>query len=155
MNALLVLLALAMSVIVALVFPSDGPAAVVVCAALSAVTILAITRYETHARFLVHVFAAGVLFRVAVGSMIYYAHLQDFFGGDAYTYDYLGSTLLLFWKGQLSYGYYDTYLGLHVYRNWGMPYMVAGIYYVTGPNMLAVQFVNAVVGAATAPVIFL
>ncbi len=36
-----------------------------------------------------------------------------------------------------------------------MPYMVAGIYYVTGPNMLAVQFVNAVVGAATAPVIFL
>ncbi|HST51648.1 MAG TPA: glycosyltransferase family 39 protein, partial [Pyrinomonadaceae bacterium] len=155
MNALLALLALALSVTVALVFPSDGPAAVVVCAALASVTILIISRYETHSRFLVQIFVAAVLFRMAVGSMIYYFHLQDFFGGDAYTYDYLGSTLLQFWKGQLSYGYYDTYLGIHVYRNWGMPYMVAGIYAVTGPNMLAVQFVNAVIGAATAPVIFL
>ncbi|MCA1594793.1 MAG: glycosyltransferase family 39 protein [Acidobacteria bacterium] len=36
-----------------------------------------------------------------------------------------------------------------------MPYLVAGMYYVVGRNMLAVQFFNAVVGAATAPVIFL
>jgi 4-amino-4-deoxy-L-arabinose transferase-like glycosyltransferase len=33
--------------------------------------------------------------------------------------------------------------------------MVAGVYYVTGANMLAVQYLNAVIGAATAPVIFL
>jgi hypothetical protein len=155
MNALLALLALAISVTVALVFPSEGPAAVVVCAVLAGVAILAITRYETHARFLVQTFVAALLFRMAIGTMIYYFHFQDFFGGDAYTYDYLGSTLLLFWKGQLSYGFYDTYLGLHVYRNWGMPYMVGGIYAVTGQNMLAVQFVNAVIGAATAPIIFL
>jgi hypothetical protein len=155
MNALLALLALALSVGVALIFPSEGPAAVIVCAVLASVTALVISRHETHARFLVHIFAAAVLFRMAIGAMIYYFKLQDFFGGDAYTYDYLGSTLVQFWKGNLSYGYYDAILGMRVYRNWGMPYMVGGIYALTGQNMLAVQFVNAVIGAATAPVIFL
>src|SRR5205814_9773367 len=38
---------------------------------------------------------------------------------------------------------------------WGMPYLVAFIYALVGRNMLAVQFFNAVIGAATAPVIFL
>ncbi len=38
---------------------------------------------------------------------------------------------------------------------WGMLYLVAAIYAVVGRNMLAVQFFNAVVGAATAPIIFL
>src|SRR5207253_1610454 len=38
---------------------------------------------------------------------------------------------------------------------WGMLYVVAAIYAVVGRNMLAVQFFNAVMGAATAPVIFL
>jgi 4-amino-4-deoxy-L-arabinose transferase-like glycosyltransferase len=38
---------------------------------------------------------------------------------------------------------------------WGMTYMVAGIYRIAGRNMLATQFVNGVLGAATAPVIFL
>src|SRR5436305_13909673 len=151
MNALLALLALALSVSIALIFSPDGPAAVVVCAALASATGLVISRYGAHARFLVHVFVAAVMFRVMVGSMIYYFNLQDFFGGDAYTYDYLGSTLLQFWKGNLSYGYYDAILGMRVYRNWGMPYMVGGIYALTGQNMLAVQFVNAVIGAALAP----
>jgi 4-amino-4-deoxy-L-arabinose transferase-like glycosyltransferase len=36
-----------------------------------------------------------------------------------------------------------------------MVYMVAGLYGMIGRNMLAVQFVNAVFGAATAPIIFL
>ncbi|PYS77805.1 MAG: hypothetical protein DMF66_08585 [Acidobacteria bacterium] len=36
-----------------------------------------------------------------------------------------------------------------------MPYMVAGVYAVAGRNMLATQFVNAVMGAATSPVIYL
>src|SRR5205814_1042491 len=38
---------------------------------------------------------------------------------------------------------------------WGMPYLVAFIYALVGRNMLAVQFFNAIIGAATAPVIFL
>src|SRR2546421_582413 len=155
MNALLLLLALALSVSVSLAMPADGPAAVLLCASLSSVVALAISRRSTHARFLVHVFVAGVIVRAAVGSAIYYAHWQGFFGGDAFTYDYLGTTVLRFWRGEIATGYYQTMMGIYVARNWGMAYVVALIYAVTGVNMLAVQFFNAVVGAATAPIIFL
>src|SRR5256714_12027380 len=155
MNALLVLLALTLSVSVSLAFPADGPAAVLLCASLSAAVAFAISRRSTHARFLVHVFVAGVLVRAAVGSAIYYSHWQGFFGGDAFTYDYLGTTVLHFWRGEIAQGYYQTMMGIYVARNWGMAYVVALIYALTGPNMLAVQYFNAVVGAATAPVIFL
>jgi hypothetical protein len=155
MNALLALLALALSVSVAFIFPTDGPAAVVLCAALAAGVGLIISRHESNARFLIQVFVGAVLLRMSIGAVIYYFKLQEFFGGDAMTYDYLGATLVQFWKGQLSYGYYDTLLGVYIQRNWGMPYVVGAIYALTGRNMLAVQFFNAVVGAATAPIIFL
>jgi 4-amino-4-deoxy-L-arabinose transferase-like glycosyltransferase len=38
---------------------------------------------------------------------------------------------------------------------WGMLYLVAVIYGLVGRNMLAVQFFNAVLGAVTAPIIYL
>jgi len=155
MNALLALLALTLSVGVSFLSPSDGPAAVVLCAALSALAALAISRHETHGRFLVQVFVAGVLMRAAIGTLIYYFNLQEFFGGDALTYHYHGTTVLQFWRGDIASGYYDMLMGARVNRDWGMPYLVAVIYGATGQNMLAVQFFNGVLGAATAPVIFL
>ena len=155
MNALLVLLALALAVGVALSFPGEGPSAVVFCAALAAAGAAAVSRHQTHARFLVQVFAGALLIRVAVGVLIYHFHLQEFFGGDAFTYDYHGILYKRFWTGELSYGFYDRLLGIYVHRNWGMGYTVGAIYVLVGRNMLAVQFFNAVVGAATAPIIFL
>src|SRR5829696_3182143 len=155
MNALLVLLALALAVGVALTFPAEGPSAVVLCAGLAAAAGAVISRHQTHARFLLQVFAGAVLIRVAIGALIYYFRLQEFFGGDAFTYDYHGSLYRAFWTGQLSYGFYDRLLGVYVYRNWGMGYTVGAIYMLVGRNMLAVQFFNAVVGGATAPIIFL
>jgi 4-amino-4-deoxy-L-arabinose transferase-like glycosyltransferase len=38
---------------------------------------------------------------------------------------------------------------------WGMLYMVAGIYKVVGRNLLAVQYVNCILGAATAPIAYM
>src|SRR5215216_4676524 len=155
MNALLVLLALALAVGVALIFPAEGPSAVVLCAALAAAAGLVISRHQTHARFLLQVFAGALVVRSAVGALIYYFRLQEFFGGDAFTYDYHGSLYWAFWTGRLSYGFYDRLLGVYVYRNWGMGYTVGAIYLLVGRNMLAVQFFNAVLGGATAPIIFL
>jgi hypothetical protein len=155
MNALLALLALTLAVSVSLIFPVEGAAAVVVCAVLSAASLMLISRHATHSRFLAQVFAAGVLVRMLVGAMINYFKLQEFFGGDVFTYDYIGSLYVEFWRGTLSYGYYNSLMGQTVFRNWGMGYLVGAIYALVGRNMLAVQFFNAVVGAATAPVIFL
>jgi hypothetical protein len=155
MNALLALSALALAVSVSLIFPDVGPASATLFVALAGATALVVSRHESESRFLVRVFVAAAIVRAAVGAFIYYFQLQDFFGGDAYTYDYLGSTLTQFWRGELSYAYYNDALGFYVERNWGMPYTVGALYIVVGRNMLAVQLFNAVVGAATAPLIFL
>jgi Dolichyl-phosphate-mannose-protein mannosyltransferase len=152
MNALLALSALALAVSVSLFFPAEGAAAVVFCAALGALAGLVISRHPTQARFLVHVFVAALLIRFAVGALIYYFKLQDFFGGDAFTYDYQGQMYLEYWQGLRKH---SELFGASLYRNWGMGYVVAVIYGMLGRNMLAVQFFNAVLGAATAPVIFL
>jgi 4-amino-4-deoxy-L-arabinose transferase-like glycosyltransferase len=155
MNALLVLLALALVVGVALMFPAEGPSAVVFCAALAAAAGLVVSRHQTHGRFLLQIFAAAVLVRVAIGALINYFHLQEFFGGDAFTYDYRGLVYLNFWMGRIDYVTHTQAIGPAFFRNWGMDYLVAAIYLVVGRNLLAVQFFNAVVGAATAPIIFL
>src|ERR1051325_5617981 len=120
MNALLALSALALAVSVSLIFPDEGPAAVTLFVALAGLAALVVSRHETESRFLLRVFVAAALVRAAVGSFIYYFQLQDFFGGDAYTYDYLGTVLTQFWKGELNYAYYNDALGFYVQRNWGM-----------------------------------
>src|ERR1044072_5808723 len=155
MNALLALSALALAVGVSLTFPTEGAAAVVLCALLATASGAIVSRHKTQARFLLQVFAAAVLIRAAIGSLIYYFRLQEFFGGDAFTYDWRGTMYVQYWRGNMGYAYYSQVIGPSVYRNWGMDYLVGIIYMVLGRNMLAVQFFNAVVGAATAPVIFL
>ena len=155
MNALLALLSLALAVSVVALSPADGPAAVILCLALGALSGLLVSRHESHGRFLAQVFAAALIVRVGVGLLIYALQLQEFFGGDALTYDAVGETLRVYWTQGMTDLDHERVLGPFLQRNWGMSYVVAGIYTLTGRNMLAVQFFNAVVGAATAPVIFL
>src|ERR1051325_8082759 len=115
MNALLALAALALAVGVSLAFPAEGPSAIVLCIALAAAAGLAVSRHQTHARFLVQVFVAALIIRVAVGALIYYFRLQEFFGGDAFTYDYHGTLYRAFWTGELSYGFYDRLPGVYAH----------------------------------------
>ena len=155
MNALLALLALALAVSVSLLIPVEGPAAVLFCTCLAALVGFAVSRHKSHGQFLAQVFAAALLLRMAIGTLIYMLNLQEFFGGDALTYDTIGEVLLVYWQGHMTFAEYETALGAFMTRNWGMSYLVGGIYRIMGRNMLAVQFFSAVVGAATAPVIFL
>src|SRR6185503_1281996 len=79
---------------------------------------------------------------------------EEFFGGDANTYDIFGRSLLQ--------GLYGDDYHMQKYQGfvasgagaWGMLYLVAGIYEVVGRNMLAIQLVNAAVGAATGVVVY-
>jgi 4-amino-4-deoxy-L-arabinose transferase-like glycosyltransferase len=101
------------------------------------------------------IFVAGLLVRVLIGTVIYNFHLQEFFGGDAYTYDSMGRELMASWNGTRQQNEALVRAWREGGTGWGMGYLVAYIYYLFGTNMLAVQMFNAVVGAATAPVIFL
>ena len=108
-------------------------------------------RQEQHGALLLQIFIVALLIRLIVASLIFANYGQGFFGGDAFTYDFLGQTQLQAWSG-------DSY-ALVLLRNrtsgWGMGYFVGSVYALIGRNMLAIQFLNAVMGAITAIVVFI
>jgi hypothetical protein len=155
MNALLALLVLATYLGVAF-FLTDGPTAVLACAAAAVAAGLVINRHGGEEReFLLRIFVVALLLRMAAGTGIYMLRLQDFFGGDAITYHTNAMLLIEWWQDGIDWGAYRYILEPALGQNGGMLYYVGGLYWLTGPNMLALQYVNSVVGAATAPVIYL
>ena len=136
--------------------PSLGAPALLLCLAAAAGLALIISRLPGEREFLLRLFLAALIIRMAVGFLIFAFNLQDFFGGDALTYDGFGFAMLKSWEGDLYYkALLESYLGRANAAGWGMLYWVAFVYAIIGRNMLAIQFMNAVMGAATAPVIYL
>ncbi|MDT7780441.1 MAG: hypothetical protein QOC99_2953 [Acidobacteriota bacterium] len=153
MNALLAALSVILAAVVALTM-RGGATAVLLCAACSLAVGFVLSKTEEGQRnFLLKIFVGGLLVRMAVGALINGFELQEFFGGDALTYDLFGNALADSWRAGIAQT--AELKEWTVAGGWGMLYLVAAIYTALGRNMLAVQFFNAVVGAATAPVIFL
>lgn len=91
-----------------------------------------------------------------MGTAIFAFNKQDFFGGDAITYDQIGFAQLGSWGGdKYQTSLVTLFVGETGASGWGMVYFVAAVYGLIGRNMLAVQFVNSVLGAVTAIIIFL
>jgi hypothetical protein len=138
------------------VAPIDGGAAIMLMLPVAALAAWMIFRIETDERFLLRLFVSAVLVRILVGTLIYVFQMQTFFGGDANTYDYFGYALLKIWEGNKNYQLaVDVFSSGGAASGWGMLYMVAAIYKIVGRNPLAVQYINAVLGAATAPLAFM
>lgn len=154
MNALIAALTLIVGVAISLSL-EGGAAAVLLGAVCATVAGLAIRSIEIDRQFLLRVFACGLLIRVVVGSIINGLQLQEFFGGDAITYDLLGYALSQVWMGAANYQFVANDAFANGATGWGMLYFVGAIYTLVGRNMLAVQFFNGVLGAATAPIIYL
>ena len=134
----------------------DTSKAVLLCVALSLLAGWILTRERAYSGFLIKVFVAALLTRVILGAIIFGFKGQDFFGGDALTYDYFGLAQLNAWGGDsVARASVNSFIGKGIGSGWGMVYLVGGIYGLVGRNMLAVQLVNAVLGAATAPIIFM
>ena len=154
MNALLAALALILCSVVAITV-RGGAAALLICLTTAIVAGVIISRVEENQRgLLLRIFISGLLIRMLLGTLINVMQWQEFFGGDALTYDLLGSSVLNTWRLGIPLST-EASEWARSGGGWGMLYLVAAIYAVVGRNMLAVQFFNAVVGAATAPVIFL
>src|SRR3977135_1717763 len=152
MNGLLLALSMGMFVVILAVAPADGASATLFPLPIAALASWGIFQIKEDRPFLFKLFVAGVLIRVLVGTFIYAFHWQEFFGGDALTYDFFGNALVKVWEGNKSYqGAIDIFSAGGAASGWGMLYMVAAIYKVIGRNMLATQYVNSVLGAATAP----
>jgi hypothetical protein len=136
--------------------PFDAAKAVLFCTALATVAGFYAHKREVDGTFLLRLFVAGLIARIIIGLAIFAFRGQDFFGGDALTYDFFGNAQLLGWGGDT---YYQSIANQFVRSGegsgWGMVYVVAAVYGLVGRNMLAVQMMNAVFGAATAVVIYL
>ena len=157
MKALLGLLTLLTFAGVLVVIPSlaEAAGALIVCVVVAIPVAIVLLRIKEDGHFLLQLFVAAVLVRVAVGTIVNVFELQEFFGGDVFTYDFYASALVKSWAGdRYSQSLVDGFMGQYGASGWGMVYLTGGIYKIVGHNMLAVQFVNAVIGAATAPVIF-
>ncbi len=152
MNALLAALSLALGISISYLVPDYGAGAVLACAVLASAFGLVLYQIKDDSRFLLQIFVAGVLVRMVIGTVIFVFNLQEFFGGDAIAYDDYGYFQLLVWQGETQY---RALLSGSAGSTWGMNYMVAAVYACIGRNMLAIQFVNAVIGAATAPAIYM
>lgn len=133
----------------------DAAKAVILCTFFAAIVGFYCYKRENDGPFLLRLFVAALLVRMFVGLAIFSFHAQEFFGGDAFTYDFYGNAQMLGWEGDKYYLDIAERFTTGIGSGWGMVYLVGAIYEIVGRNMLAVQFVNSVFGAATAVVIFL
>lgn len=171
MNGLLTLSALVICALIVLAVPTlvapyaadyggvtafDTGKAILLCAAFAAVAGYFSYRNRSNGPFLLKLFVSALLVRLLIGAAIFAFHGQEFFGGDANTYDFFGMAQLKAWGGDRYYqSLVSSFVGRGAGSGWGMVYFVAGVYGLVGRNLLATQFINSVLGAATAVVIFL
>ena len=133
----------------------DSAKAVLLCGVLASFAGWIFYRQE-NGSFLLKVFVAGILIRVSLGVIIFIFNGREFFGGDAIHYDYYGAAQVAAWHGDRYFkSLMDLYVADGIGGAWGMVYLVGVIYALLGRNPLAVQMVAAVLGAATAPIIYL
>src|SRR3569832_324779 len=133
MNTSIIELLLLVCTALVWLMPAEGPGAIVMCAVVSIPTILILARTHDERTFLFRLFFVGLLVRIVLAAVINMGHMEEFFGGDANTYDMEK---------------YQSFVASGA-GAWGMLYLVAGIYDLVGRNLLAVQLVNASIGAAT------
>lgn len=134
--------------------PTEAPAALAMCALASAPVFIILARRPEQRTFLMRLFILALAIRIILAMVIYVGHMEEFFGGDANTYDTYGQSLVEAWHGD---EYHASKYNDFIYSGasaWGMLYLVAGVYEAVGTNMLAIQLINAAVGAATAIVIY-
>jgi len=112
-------------------------------------------RYSDEKHFVTWVFLAALAGRLLFGLLVHTFDLRLFFGGDANTYDFRGAALLSQWLNASQFVDPETQFFLRTLGpGWGMYYVVAAIYAIFGRDILAAQSFCAVIGAATAPMVY-
>lgn len=155
-KSILIALVLALALGVAAVIYPDGLAAIVAVAITSVLAIAAFRSYADDRDYVTKIFLIALAARLGFGFFVHSFDLREFFGGDAYTYDSVGNRLTEIWMGR---PINDDFLSRRAMATggagWGMNYFVGAIYMILGRNILAAQSICGVVGAATAPMVYI
>ena len=132
----------------------DAAQAVLLCLLLATAVGYFVYQNKEHGSFLLQLFAWALLARMLVAAFIFMYNTQEFFGGDAITYDFYGYAQMKAWFGDAYFRTISMRFTEGQASAWGMVNMIAVVYSIIGRNTLAIQFVNSVIGAATAVLIF-
>ena len=154
MNILLIGLTLVICGAAIFIKPVEAPGALAMCAAVSLPTLIILARSHDDKTFLMRLFLIAVLVRIILATVIFVGHMEEFFGGDANTYDIFGQSLVQSWHGNEFHDFAFTNFVSSGASAWGMLYLVAGVYELIGTNMFAIQLINASVGAASAIIVY-
>lgn len=145
----------AFAILLLIDFPESAVTLTVV-AGLSAVAILTFRSLSPDKAFVTNVFLGALLIRLAFGILIHIFGLREFFGGDAITYSTRGWELAQYWRGVLPALSEGALRSINFNSpGWGMFYLVGSFFFVFGKAIFLMQSFCAVVGAATAPMIYL
>ncbi len=147
------LLVIAMGIVL-VPFP-DGAAAIALVMAMSAGFVVLFRRFTEEKQFVTTIFLVALALRMGFGLFIHVYELREFFGGDAFAYDAKAAQMVDNWLGlsinpDTSFFEFDPRSGIA----WGMYYVTAIIYLIFGRNIFAAQSFCAVIGAATAPMVY-
>jgi Dolichyl-phosphate-mannose-protein mannosyltransferase len=134
---------------------AEGAPALALAGVMSGIAILLFRKYTPEKEFITTVFLSGLVLRMGFGLLIHIFELRAFFGGDALAYDVRGWSQVEVWLGT------NTETATMILHSnpesgagYGMYYLTAAIYMIFGRNILAAQSFCAVIGAATAPMIY-
>ncbi|MEN3327385.1 MAG: hypothetical protein V7638_2192 [Acidobacteriota bacterium] len=128
--------------------------AVLFCVTLAVIVGFFVYRNKEHRSFLLQLFGWALVVRMIVATGIFIFNVQEFFGGDAITYDFFGFAQMKAWQGDTYYKVIADHFMEGQASAWGMINMVALVYSIIGRNTLAIQFLNSIIGAATAVLVF-
>ena len=135
-------------------FPDESSALLVVVFT-SLIVGFVFRRYAHEDReFITLLFLAGLVVRLLFGLIVHMYGLRDFFGADSETYHFLGGTMSDYWLGVVDQRDLAYRIAAMNRPGWGMTYVVAAIYVAVGKNIVAAQSFCAVIGAATAPMVY-
>jgi hypothetical protein len=116
MNAIIAIIALVIVLVILIFVPPlaepyelvYGPVtvsscglALALCGLTACVAGFLIRRERNHGSYLLHLFLWALLLRIVIGTAIFVFNGQNFFGGDALHYDYVGEQLLASWGGDI------------------------------------------------------
>ena len=135
-------------------FPDETTTLIVVTVS-SGLALYGFRHFSDDKEFITTLFLGALVARLGFGIFLHVYDLRGFFGGDSMTYHFLGGVIADYWNGSVDPRESSYHLATMTSRpGWGMNYIVASIYYLAGKNILAAQSFCAVVGAATAPMVY-
>jgi hypothetical protein len=140
--------------IMAVTFP-DGVVGILLVVVCGGIVIFIIRQNVEEPQFLITIFLLALFVRLLLATISHVFKIQGFFGEDSSLYDDLAYRLSQVWLGQASGIDPENMRAMSTSQpGWGMNYVIAFIYTLCGRNMLAGQFFCAVIGAATAPMVY-